>query len=222
MNAMRWAGRLPLVKSKADLVHENLRAAIAGGELPPGARINMDELARNYGVSKIPVREAVKRLESEGLVVSRVHSGVTVSEVDKEEMRGVFLAREVIEGLVCRLASERADTALIEELEAAQEAMRTALAEAAIDALPELNTRFHHALATASGYRILAELTEHLLLTIRRFRITAPMDAENWRAVVEEHDAIVRALRRGDATEAALAAQAHTAAQSRHETSAAD
>ncbi|MGW6558555.1 GntR family transcriptional regulator [Streptomyces hydrogenans] len=217
MNVTRWSGRLPVVKSKADLVHESLRAAIAGGELPPGARINMDELARNYGVSKIPVREAVKRLESEGLVVSRVHSGVTVSEVDKDEMRGVFLAREAIEGLVCRLASEGTDTALIGELETVQEAMRTALAAGEFDALPELNTRFHRTLATASGYRILAELTEHLLLTIRRFRITAPMDTENWRAVVEEHDAIVDALRRGDATAAALAAQAHTAAQSRHE-----
>ncbi|MEU9705792.1 GntR family transcriptional regulator [Streptomyces sp. NPDC047981] len=222
MNGTRWSGRIPAVKSKADLVHESLRTAIARGDLAPGARINMDELARNYGVSKIPVREAVKRLESEGLVVSRVHSGVTVAEVDLHEMRGVSLAREAIEGLVCRLASKNVDPGLLIELERIQVAMRAALADRAIGALPELNTRFHHALAAASGYRILAELTGQLVLTIRRYRITAPMDEANWRAVVEEHDAIVGALRSGDEAAAVRAARAHAAPQSEYEAVAAE
>ncbi|MGW4055309.1 GntR family transcriptional regulator [Streptomyces sp. NPDC004779] len=217
MNETPWSGRIPAVKSKADLVHESLRAAILSGDLAPGARINMDELARNYGVSKIPVREAVKRLESEGLVVPRVHSGVTVAEVDKDQMRGVFLAREAIEGLVCGLASENADPGLLGELEQIQEAMRAALAKGTVEMLPELNTRFHHAFARASGYRILAELTGQLLMTIRRYRITAPMDEANWRAVVEEHEAIVEALRVGDVAAVVRAARAHTAAQSEHE-----
>ncbi|MFD9844156.1 GntR family transcriptional regulator [Streptomyces parvus] len=217
MNVTSWSGRIPAVKSKADLVHESLRAAIVSGDLAPGARINMDELARSYGVSKIPVREAVKRLESEGLVVSRVHSGVIVAEVDKEEMRGVFLAREAIEGLVCGLAAKNADSGLLGELERIQAAMRAALADGVIETLPELNTRFHHALATASGFRILAELTGQLLLTIRRYRITAPMDEVNWRAVIEEHEAIVEALRIGDAAAVVAAARAHTTAQSQYE-----
>ncbi|MGW1227847.1 GntR family transcriptional regulator [Streptomyces sp. NPDC001478] len=217
MTEKAWAGRLPPVKSKADLVHESLRAAIAEGKLRPGAKVNMDELARDYGVSKIPVREAVKRLESEGLLVSRVHAGVSVAEVDLTEMRGVFLAREAIEGLIAGLVAERADGTVIAELDEVQRAMREALDEGAVDRLPGLNTSFHRTLASATGYRILDELTEQLLMTIRRYRLVAPADPMNWRAVVEEHDTIIAALRAGDASAASEAARAHTVSQARHE-----
>ncbi|MEU6825429.1 GntR family transcriptional regulator [Streptomyces atriruber] len=217
MTEKTWTGRLPTVKSKADLVYESLRSAIAEGKLRPGAKVNMDELARDYGVSKIPVREAVKRLESEGLLASKVHAGVTVAEVDLTEMRGVFLAREAIEGLIAGLVAEQPGNSVIPNLEEIQKAMREALDEGAIDRLPELNTSFHRALASATGYRILDELTEQLLMTIRRYRLVAPIDTMNWRAVVEEHDTIIAALRAGDAAAATEAARAHTAAQARHE-----
>ncbi|MFC8094553.1 GntR family transcriptional regulator [Streptomyces sp. NPDC057301] len=222
MSAKEWAGRLPPVKSKADLVYESLRAAIASGELRPGERVNMDELARTLGVSKIPIREATKRLESEGLLVSRVHSGVTVAEVDKSEIRGVFLAREAIEGLVGRLAAQNADAGLITALEDIQRAMRAALAARGDQALSQLNTEFHRRLAAASGYRVLAELTEQLLLTIQRYRIIAPKDRMDWRSVVEEHDIVIEALRGGDPDAVAEAMRAHTASQSRLEETPAD
>ncbi|MCX5078695.1 GntR family transcriptional regulator [Streptomyces sp. NBC_00513] len=217
MTAKAWSGRLPEVKSKADLVYESLRSAIGEGQLRPGAKVNMDELARDYGVSKIPVREAVKRLESEGLLVAKVHSGVTVASVDLTEMRGVFLAREAIEGLVAGLVAEKADGALIAELEDIQGMMRRSLQEGSMEALPQLNSSFHQSLAAATGYRILSELTEQLLMTIRRYRLVEPIDPINWRSVIEEHDAIVAALRAGDTTAAAEAARAHTASQARHE-----
>ncbi|MEU9670760.1 GntR family transcriptional regulator [Streptomyces bobili] len=218
MTQNNWAGQqLPPVKSKADLVYESLHAAIANGELRPGERMNMDELARNFGVSKIPVREAVRRLESEGLLVSRAHSGVSVTEVDKKEMRGVFLARGAIEELVGRLAAENADETLLANLDQVQDAIRKALDTGAVTDLPRLNSRFHHLLAEASGYRILGELTEHLMLTIRRYRIVAPIAISNWRSVVEEHELIIEALRAGDPDAAARAALEHTSAQARHE-----
>ncbi|MEU6825421.1 GntR family transcriptional regulator [Streptomyces atriruber] len=221
MTVSRWAGQLPTVKSKADLVHESLRTAIADGTLAPGERVNMDELARSFGVSKIPVREAVKRLESQGLLTSRIHSGVTVAGVDRAEMRGVFLAREAIEGLVSGLAAENTSAELLHELARIQKAMRKALAAGTLDALPGLNSEFHQVLACASGYRTLAELTEQLLLTIRRHRVTAPMDETNWQSVIQEHGAIIEAVRRGDARAATTASRAHTAAQSQHEAAAA-
>ncbi|MEU1425094.1 GntR family transcriptional regulator [Kitasatospora sp. NPDC005751] len=217
MSKKGWAEPIPPVKSKADLVYGSLHDAIARGDLRPGQRINMDELARNLGVSKIPVREAVKRLEADGLVVSRVHAGVTVAEIDKTEMRGVFLAREAIEGLVARLAAERVTDALLADLDAAQHDMRAALATGAVGRLPEHNSEFHRALARAGGYRVLGELAEQLLLTIRRHRITAPMDLHNWKAVIEEHDTIIAALRSGDPEAAERAARAHIGSQADHE-----
>ncbi|MFJ2958470.1 GntR family transcriptional regulator [Streptomyces sp. NPDC087270] len=214
-----WATRLPTVKSKADLVYDTLRQAIVTGDLRSGERINMDELARNLGVSKIPIREAVKRLESDGLLSSQLHAGVTVAEIDKTEMRGVFLAREAIETLVTRLAAERVDDKLLAGLAQVQATMRAELDQGATERLPELNSDFHRLLSEASGYRILAELTEQLLMTIRRYRITMPRDAQNWRAVLQEHEAIIAALRQGDPEAAAAAAQHHTASQAGHEIS---
>ncbi|MFF6984609.1 GntR family transcriptional regulator [Streptomyces sp. NPDC008343] len=218
MAQKNWADRLPAVKSKADLAYENLHAAIADGTLRPGERINMDELARSFGVSKIPIREAVKRLESEGLLVSRVHSGVAVAAVDPKEMRGVYLAREAIEGLVGRLAAENADAALLTRLDRIQAEMRDALRGKDIARLSDLNVEFHGALAGATGYRILTDLTEQLLLTVRRYRIVTPV-AMDWRSVIEEHDAIVDALRRNDPEAAQAAARAHTTSQADHEIS---
>ncbi|MGW4897121.1 GntR family transcriptional regulator [Kitasatospora sp. NPDC004240] len=216
MTQANWAP-LPAVKSKADLVYDSLRAAIAEGDLKPGERINMDELARNLGVSKIPIREAVKRLEADGLVASRVHSGVTVAKVDAAEMRGVFLAREAIEGLVAGLAAERVTDAQLDELDAVQQEMRAKLGTRSFQKLPELNSRFHQVLSEAAGYRILAELTDQLLLTVRRHRIAAPVDPDNWADVIAEHDAIVTALRSRDPEAATRAAKAHINAQADHE-----
>ncbi|MFJ6987222.1 MULTISPECIES: GntR family transcriptional regulator [unclassified Streptomyces] len=221
MTATPWtAGRLPAVKSKADLVYEKLHAAIASGTLHPGERINMDEFARAFGVSKIPVREAVKRLESEGLVTSRVHSGVTVTEIDRAEIRGVFLAREAIEGLVGRLAAENAEAArapLLPGLRRTHDEMRAAVAAGDARLLSELNTRFHRLLAEATGYRILTELTEQLLLAVQRYRVVTPKNTGDWPSVLAEHEAILDALDGGDSASVAEAARRHAASQARKE-----
>ncbi|QKW09941.1 GntR family transcriptional regulator [Streptomyces sp. NA04227] len=212
-----WAAELPVVRSKADLVYETLRNAVARGELRPGDHLAMDELARDLGVSRIPVREAVSRLEFEGLLVSGVRSGITVAEVDHHEIRGVFLAREAIEGLVGRLAAVRADASLVADLDDTHQAMHAALDTGDAVALAELNAAFHTALARATGYRILAELTEQLLLTVRRYRVTSPVADMNWQAVLDEHQAVLEALRQGDPQATAAAVRAHTASQAEHE-----
>ncbi|QKW17732.1 GntR family transcriptional regulator [Kitasatospora sp. NA04385] len=217
MGENSWAKSLPVVKSKADLAYETLHGAIARGDLKPGDRVNMDELSRVLGVSKIPVREAVKRLESDGLLVARPHAGVTVAAVDVAEMRGVFLAREAIEALVAGLAAERVTDGALAALEGAQADMRAALAGGELAAMAELNSRFHGLLAEAAGYRVLAELTDQLLLTVRRFRITAPMGEREWASVVEEHEALLAALRSRDVRAAEDAARLHMRAQADHE-----
>ncbi|MFJ3929013.1 MULTISPECIES: GntR family transcriptional regulator [unclassified Streptomyces] len=217
MTEKAWATQLPPVKSKADLVYDSLREAILSGRLAPGERVNMDELARSLGVSKIPIREAVKRLESEGLLASRAHSGVVVTRVDKSAGQGAFLAREVIDGLVAKLAAARADDRLLSELRAVQQGMREALRTKDADELQHLNSEFHRLLAEASGYHILAELTEWLLVTIRRYRVAAPRAVPDWAAVIEEHEVILDALRRKDPVSAEAAARAHTVSQAGRE-----
>lgn len=215
MTVQRWARRLPAVKSKADLVYDELRSAISSGELRPGERVNMEELGRTFGVSKIPVREAVKRLESERLLVSRAHAGVTVAEVDHDDILGVFLARQAIEELVARLAGQRSDPALVDDLTAIQDTMRSLLDAGSTSGLSGLNSRFHGRIAAASGYRVLVDVTEHLLLTIQRYRLVTPHDEAAWRSVLEEHDTVIESLRAGTPEAAAEAAREHTLSQSR-------
>ncbi|MFC8718086.1 GntR family transcriptional regulator [Kitasatospora sp. NPDC057198] len=217
MGENSWANPLPAVKSKADLAYESLHRAIAEGDLKPGERVNMDELSRALGVSKIPVREAVKRLEADGLLVSRPHAGVTVAAVDVAEMRGVFLAREAIEALVAELAAARITEERLTAVEAVQADMRAALANGELTAMAELNSRFHGLLAEAAGYRVLAELTDQLLLTVRRYRVTAPMGEREWATVVAEHEALLTTLRARDPRAAADAARLHMRAQADHE-----
>lgn len=217
MSSKDWAAALPVVKSKAELVYDSVRAAIVGGGLRPGERINIDELARKLGVSKIPIREGVKRLESEGLIVSKVHSGVVVASVDQTEMRGVFLAREALEGLIGRLAAEQVNEPFLAELDTIQQQMRTELDRGSVTHLAQLNSDFHRTLAAASGYRILGELTEQLLVTIRRYRLTVPADEQNWRDVIDEHDVIISALRSRDPEAVSAATRAHIVSQAGHE-----
>ncbi|MET9397126.1 GntR family transcriptional regulator [Kitasatospora sp. NPDC002965] len=211
------AERDPAAKSKTDAVYESLRDAIVQGKLKPGERINMNELARTLGISKPPIREAVKRLEADRLLVSRIHAGATVAPIDVAEMRGVFLARETIETLVAQLAAERMDDTRFAELEDTRQAMRDALDAGTLEKMAELNSRFHQTLAQSAGHRVLHDLTEQLLLTIRRYRVTVPMGDRDWRSVVTEHDVIMDALRRRDPVAAADALRAHIGSQAVHE-----
>lgn len=211
---------LPSVPSKMDLVYELLRERILSGELRPGDRLNMDALAKELGVSKIPVREAVMRLESLKLVVSRAHAGPTVASINETELQGVYLARQSLEPTIASLAAERLTAQQQSELVSIDREMREALARNELDRLSDLNHRFHMLQAKASGYSVFEELTEITLLSVRRYRVVQPLDVASWESVLVEHGAILRALEQRDGSAAAAAALAHAASQGQKDVSA--
>lgn len=208
---------LPLLPSKADQVYDLVRERILDGAYAPDSRLNMDAIAKELGVSKIPVREAIGRLESQRLVVSRPHAGPQVASLHAAELVGIYLARERIDALVAELAATRADGPALRHLDEIQAAMETALVERDVKQLADLNASFHLALASASGFEILGELTGQLLLAIRHHRSVEPLDVSNWTSVVTEHAALIASVRSGDAAAAAAAAAAHATSQSRQE-----
>src|ERR1043165_7167492 len=117
-------------QTKADLVYERLRDAILSGELKPGARVNVDALARQLGTSTIPLREAVQRLPTQGLVVQpNPHAGAQVAPLSLREMRGVYLARGALEGLAARVAATTVSDAELAELQEMHEQMRQRLVD---------------------------------------------------------------------------------------------
>ncbi len=196
-------------QTKADLVYERLRDAILSGELRPGERVNVDALSRQLGTSKIPLREAVQRLTTQGLVVQpNPHAGAQVAPLSLREMRGVYLARGALEGLAARVAATTVSDAELAELQEMHEQMRQRLVDGDHRDLSTLNRRFHTGIADATHYATLRELTDLTLLRVQHYRIGVRVEPA-WDQVISEHSAILDALRRRDATQAERAARDH-------------
>lgn len=142
--------------SKADYVHEVLRTEIMSGQLTAGTAVPQDEIARRLGVSITPVREALRRLESEGLISYRSHRGATVSELSHDAARELYLLRGAIEGLCARLAADRITEAQLAGLRDLHDRMRAEHEAGSVENLAEHSRRFHDLIARAGGPAFLA------------------------------------------------------------------
>lgn len=193
--------------SFSDRVERALRDRILGGDVVPGERLNEVELAGRLGVSRGPIREALQRLASDGLVELQAHRGAFVRRLGPAEVRDLFEVRRALETTAARLAAERATDA--------QRADLDALVRVAADLSDRADERFggardlHARLAEATGN---AALISHLTLVNQELRLLrtrsgdVPARAEH---AATEHAAIVEAVRAGDADGAAAAMDAH-------------
>ena len=130
-------------RTKQEFAYQTLRSAIMRCELEPGARLVIDDLARQLHVSAIPVREAIQMLQSEGLVVTIPHTGATVAPVTKESIADVFALLEGLESVAARIVTERANTDEIEALAGVVADMDAAVAEGRHADWAMMNTEFH-------------------------------------------------------------------------------
>ncbi|WP_161490352.1 GntR family transcriptional regulator [Agromyces aureus] len=183
-----------MIDTKATQIRQRLARAIIDGELLPDDRLVLDELAREMGVSKIPIREALSSLEGAGLVVTSAHSGPRVAPLPFHEIRGIYLLREQVESLAMRLAIEHVDEQMIDELREINGAMRRGLASPDVVELSDLNTKFHLTIARTSSFETIVESVGDLLTKVRRYRAVVNGMAANWPRAVEEHDGIIQAL----------------------------
>lgn len=196
-------------RSLRDTVLAELRDAIVSGRLAPGTRLLEDQLAGDLGVSRFPVREALGTLAGEGFVEIVPRRGARVASFPPERCRDLFELREVMEGLVCRLAAERADRDQVAELRAIVEEGRRAVEAGDAGRLPALHTRFHRLLTDAAGNSMVAEQIERTALLLEWIYAGRLRDrmATSWR----EHGAIVAAVADGDADRAERLARRHVA-----------
>lgn len=205
----RFGAPIAPAPSKADQVYEQICGAIVDGRLKPGDRLNVDEITRDLGVSKIPVREALQRLEARGLIVQTPYAGARVAPVSLREWKGIFLVRIELEGLAARLAAETITESDLAEIQAAHEEMTALLDAGELDQMSAQNRRFHRIIARVAGYRSLEELIEQSLLTVARYRAVIELDPAVWRQNLNEHTAIIVALATRNPIVAEAAAQAH-------------
>lgn len=189
--------------SFAENMYNTLRRSIVEGELAAGARLRETELAERFGVSRTPVREALKKLEAEGLVVDLPGRGLTVSKPSLNEILDAYLVREVLEGLATRLAAERALETEVMRLEVILRQIREAYATDSVERLVELSTAFNDVLFQAARSPRLYKMIEAAQAsqgTVRRGNLRDPVRrAESISERAEILDAV--RSRQGEAAE---------------------
>ena len=185
------------IASVVDQVHAALREQILSGELERGSRLPQETLAAEFGVSRTPLREALRRLAAEGLVTLQPNYGATVSQLDFGDMRDAWTARLVIEPPAARMGAERRSEAELDRMQAAIDHQRAVGDPAAsLDA----NRDFHLALVAASGNPHLIHLAELLWVARISVAIYTAQAAQVGGTVAwsDEHDGILAAMRAGD------------------------
>ncbi|KQP19633.1 GntR family transcriptional regulator [Pseudorhodoferax sp. Leaf265] len=189
------------------LVVDALRGRILSGQVPPGERLVEGRLSEELGVSRMPVREALRQLAAEGLVTIEPRRGASVTSFSQQQMRELVEVRATLEGLNSKLAAKRHDPAQIAELERILEE-GTRLAESDdVATTMRMNQRFHDALSNSAANSVLQDIMRSL--RDRTALVFAPINRTRGKQNWEEHAAILRAVIKGDAELAALLATRH-------------
>jgi DNA-binding GntR family transcriptional regulator len=180
-------------------VAERLRSRIFAHELPPGGWIDEQSLASEYGISRTPLREALKVLAAEGLVVLKPRRGCYVTELSEQDIDEVFPVMALLEGRVAEEAARRATSADFAHLAAIHEELERHAATNDADRFFEANQRFHAALQTIAGNRYLAQLIDDARKVIKLTRRDSLRLEGRLKQSLAEHRAILEALRLKDA-----------------------
>lgn len=188
--------------SLAKLVRDDTLALILKGVLVPGQRINEPDVANRLKVSRVPVREALRELESSGLVVSRKHSGVFVRELGETEIRDLYQLRGLLDGFAGRCAAQlplEQRKVLSMLLTAATSAMLQAYSQQDVQAYYAENLRFHWAIVQATGNQQLLETYRGIVQKLHLSRLKNLSQSVAMQVSISEHVEIVDALRNADA-----------------------
>ncbi len=196
----------------AEHVLRQIRSAIVRGEIPPGSKISEPELARAYGISRGPLREALHRLEGQKLLVRVPHVGTRVVGLSRKELGELYQVREALEGMACRLAAERMSA---ERVEALRGVLREHERDPAFQAgrgyyLQEGDLDFHYRIVQASGNSMLIRLLcDELYQLARMYRVQHSSRPNRPAQAFAEHHRILDALAEGDGELAELLMRRH-------------
>ena len=187
---------------------DSLRESILDGSLKPGIRLVQDEIASQFGVSRIPIREAFRTLAAEGLVTFEQRRGVIVTELSKADVEEIMTIRAVLEGMACRAAAEKATPGQLDNILQGLRKLEEARQEP--EKYYHLNSAFHAAILEASHQPHTAALVmkfRNMMETVARMYLDPVGRVE---IVHTDHRAIYEALLRHDAYEAERLIVEHT------------
>ncbi|HET8979794.1 MAG TPA: GntR family transcriptional regulator [Solirubrobacteraceae bacterium] len=205
------AGRPLAIASVVDQVYAAIRDRITGGTLARGARIHQEDLAEELGVSRTPVREALRRLAAEGLVEMRTNRGARVADVGQDDMHAAYEARLVIEPGAARLAAQVRPAEPVARMRAALAAQRRAIPS--VRRSFEANRQFHLALVEASGNTFLIQIVGRLWVA-RIGEVIYERQSESPERMgldADEHEQILAAIEAGNGRRAETLTRRHLA-----------
>jgi DNA-binding GntR family transcriptional regulator len=184
------------------MLHEEvvnrLRELLLAGKIPPGARIPERDLCAKFQVSRTPLREALKVLAAEGLVLLLPNRGSRAAKLTAKDMQDLFEVCQGLEALAGELACERITDEQINEIGHVHAAMAQHYRDGDLTQYYWCNRQIHEAIVDAARNPVLSALYESVTARIRRARYVTPMTPQRWAVALQEHEAILNALSRHD------------------------
>jgi DNA-binding GntR family transcriptional regulator len=175
-----------------------LRQMLVEGEIPPGAKLNERELCEVLHISRTPLREAIKMLAAEGLVELLPNRGSVAVALDEDDVRHTFEVMAGLEAMSGQLAAERVTDAELAEIEALHFEMMAAYTRRDLSAYYRLNAAIHRAINAAARNPVLTATYTQVNARLQALRFRSNQDGEKWQRAVQEHEAMVAALKARD------------------------
>lgn len=196
-------------KPLREMVYEELKMQILTGEIVPGTRMMEVELAKEIGVSRTPIREAIRKLEKEGLVTIEPRRGAYASQISTEDMVEILEVRQNMEGLAAFFAASRMKPEQFAMLREASDKYNNAVANGNMEDMIKYDTKFHRIIVESCNNKILVQMIEQLHELVLRFRYIYYDNFRRAENMPEEHKAIMNAIGSGNADAAREAADVH-------------
>ncbi|GAB3677419.1 GntR family transcriptional regulator [Salinisphaera aquimarina] len=177
---------------------QRIRAMINEGRLEPGIRVPEKQLCEQFGISRTPLREALKVLASEGFVELLPNRGARVVKLTRRMLEDTLDVMSSLEGLSGELACRHVSSEEIETIRALHQKMLEHYQQGDLAAYFDVNRRIHETLVAAARNQVLFDMYQNLNERVRRFRFSAEMTPERWAVVVDEHEQMIDALQDRD------------------------
>lgn len=181
---------------------EAIREAILKGALKPGEKVAEPELAERFGISRTPIREAFRQLESEGYLTVIPRKGAVVTSLSERDVEEFYAIKSILEGYAARMAAENLSEKEIERLEAINEKLKQLALEGDFKTFFRVHNEFHDLFIRAAGNDKLMELISQLMLKFNRLRMTSLSLPGRMDISVQEHEKIIEAFKRKDGSAA--------------------
>lgn len=192
-----------------EVVFHSLREAILTGKLQPGERLMEIQLAESLGVSRTPVREAIRKLELEGLAVMIPRKGAEVAKITEKQLRDVLEVRRAMEELAVQLACRRIRREGIEELRKAHLEVQKMIEKQDVTEVVRADVHFHEIIYRAADNERLLQILNNLRQQMYRYRLEYVKDSKNHALIIKEHRAILDAMEKFDTDAATTAIRQH-------------